>query len=66
MDDDAQEAAWHRIGAALDRLETAARGNQGALRDEQARHAALRQALRETLGRMDALIAAHTSQEDAR
>lgn len=65
MDDDAQEAAWHRIEAALDRLERAARGNRAqalaqALSDEQARHAALRQGLRDTLGRIDALIATHT------
>ncbi len=66
MDDDAQEAAWHRIEAALARLE-AAQARQGsdtalatALHDEQARHAALRHALRDTLGRIDALIAAHT------
>jgi len=71
MDDDAQEAAWQRIEAALARLDSAARvrrgdaGLAGHLRDEQARHAALRDALRETLGRMDALIAAHTPQKDS-
>ena len=72
--DNAQDAAWHRIEAALARLEAAAHGRQGKdaalatrlrgeLHDEQARHAALRQALRETLGRMDALIATHTAPE---
>lgn len=66
MDDGAQDAAWQRIEAALTRLHTAARIRSdqtelaGRLSDEQARHRALRGALRETLGRIDTLIRAHT------
>jgi ferric-dicitrate binding protein FerR (iron transport regulator) len=72
MDDGQHDAAWQRIEAALARLDTAA-GTLGArqaarqaadersLRAEQARHGALRDALRETLGRIDTLIATHSS-----
>ena len=66
MNDSPREAAWQRIEAALTRLDAAARNRSDAatlelqLHQEQERHQALRGALRETLGRLDALIVAHT------
>jgi ferric-dicitrate binding protein FerR (iron transport regulator) len=71
MDDGQHDAAWQRIEAALARLGKAADARatqrssgeqalEAQLRAEQARHAALRSALRDTLGRIDTLIAAHT------
>jgi ferric-dicitrate binding protein FerR (iron transport regulator) len=71
MDDGQHDAAWQRIEAALARLGKAAdmrakqrswgeQALEAQLRAERARHEALRGALRETLGRIDTLIAAHT------
>lgn len=87
MDENAQEAAWHRIETALARLDTAARRLRersapdtdlrkdgvsareeelsNRLREEQARHAALREALHDTLTRMDALIVTHGQERQA-
>lgn len=70
MDDGQHEAAWQRIEAALNRLDAAAcaQGERpalaAALQAEQARHEALRGALRETLGRIDALITTHSVKAD--
>jgi hypothetical protein len=67
MNESPRDAAWQRIEAALTRLDAAARHRSDAatlelrLHDEQERHQALRGALRETLGRLDALIATHSS-----
>lgn len=75
MDDGQHDAAWQRIEAALARLGKAAdmratqqplgrssgeQALEAQLRKERARHEALRGALRETLGRIDTLIAAHS------